>query len=104
MPVQEIEELKSCFVDQLMPLKVYLFGSYANGTQTEDSDLDFYIVVNDGAVDLADLAAQAYKAIRKIKKRPVDILIGTHSQFEAKKFIPSVENEVYQTGVLLYGV
>lgn len=104
MPIQEIEEIKSCFVDQLMPLRVYLFGSYANGTQTEDSDLDFYIVVNDGAVDLADLAAQAYKSIRKIKKRPVDILIGTHSYFEAKKIIPSVENEVYQKGVLLYGV
>ena len=104
MPVQEIEDLKSCFVEQLEPIKIYLFGSCANGTDTADSDLDFYIVVDDSTEDLADLAAQAFRAIRRVKKHPVDILIGTSSHFEARKTVPSVENEVYQKGVfLLYG-
>ena len=47
MPVNEIEELKEQFVSQLMPLKIYLFGSFANDTYTEESDFDFYIIVND---------------------------------------------------------
>ena len=47
--------MKNQLVAQLTPVSVYLFGSFATGTQTEESDLDFYIVVEDGADDLADL-------------------------------------------------
>ncbi|MCD8381014.1 MAG: nucleotidyltransferase domain-containing protein [Lachnospiraceae bacterium] len=102
MPVQEIEELKNHFVDHLLPIKIYLFGSYANDTYTADSDFDFYIVVQDGVTDLAAETTKAYKAIRRIKQHPVDILVGTKSRFEERKEFPSIENEVYQKGVLLY--
>ena len=30
MPIREIEELKQCFVKQMLPVQIYLFGSYAN--------------------------------------------------------------------------
>lgn len=104
MPVQEIEELKGRLVEHLSPERVYLFGSFARGTDTPDSDLDFYVVVQDDGQDLAELTTRAYKAVRKSKKRPVDILVGTISVFEARKDIPSsVEQEVYHKGVLLYG-
>ncbi len=102
MPVNEIEELKEQFINQLMPLKIYLFGSFANDTYTEESDFDFYIIVNDEIKNLKDVTTQAYRSIRKIKKRPVDIIVGTESTFENKKNIPSVENEVVKKGVLLY--
>lgn len=102
MPVNEIEELKEQFISQLMPLKIYLFGSFANGTYTEESDFDFYIIVNDAMENLKDLTTKAYRSIRKIKKRPVDIIVGTESTFENRKNIPSVENEVIKKGVLLY--
>lgn len=103
MPMNEIEELNKQFIEELSPIKVYLFGSFANGTNTQDSDFDFYIVVRDDISDLAEATAQAYQAIRRIKQRPVDIIVGTESRFEERKEVPSVENEVYQKGVLLYG-
>ena len=102
MPLQEIEELKKQFISQLMPLKIYLFGSFANGTYTEGSDFDFYIIVSDGTKNLKDLTTQAYRSIRKIKKRPVDIIVQTKSMFEDRKNIPSIEQEVMTNGVLLY--
>lgn len=102
MPLTEINELKDCFVQQLSPLKVYLFGSFADGTYDEDSDFDFYIVVDDSNTDLFDLMSRAYKSVRSVKKRPVDILVGTQSKFDERKHQPTVENEVYQKGVLLY--
>ena len=102
MPVQEIEELKEQFINQLTPLRIYLFGSFANETYTEESDFDFYIIVDDKIKNLKDLTTQAYRSIRKIKNRPVDIIIGTESRFEDRKNIPSVENEVLKKGVLLY--
>ena len=85
MPTAELEVLKDCFVKQLSPLKVYLFGSCAEGTDKPDSDFDFYIIVNDEIKNLKDLTTQAYRSIRKIKKRPVDIIVGTESTFENKK-------------------
>ena len=103
MPVKEIKELKNQFIRCLQPVSIYLFGSYATGTFTEDSDFDFYIIVNDEVSDLSALTTEAYRAIRRVKQRPVDIIVGTKSRFENRKIIPSVENEVFQKGVLLYG-
>lgn len=67
MPMNEIEELNKQFIEQLSPIKVYLFGSYANGSYTKDSDFDFYIVVRDEVTDLVGVTSQAYRAIRNVK-------------------------------------
>jgi len=104
MPTQEIEELKNHFVEQLLPVQIYLFGSYANNTYTDESDFDFYIVVRDGISDIAAETSKAYKAVRRVKQRPVDIIVGTRSRFDKRKDFPSIENEVYRKGVLLYDV
>ena len=100
--MNEIEQLKNEFIKQLSPEKIYLFGSFATGTNTEESDLDFYIVVNDTVTDLLEVTANAYKSIRKIKQRPVDIIVGTQSRFDERKEMMSVEIEVYKKGVLIY--
>lgn len=102
MQMREIEDLKNCFVGQLLPMRIYLFGSYASNTYTDESDLDFYIIVQDNISDIPAETAKAYKAIRRIKQHPVDIVIGTESRFEERKEIPSIENDVYRNGVLLY--
>ena len=65
--IEEIEELKEQFISQLKPLKIYLFGSFADGTYNEESDFDFYIIVSDEVKELKDLTTQAYRSIRKIK-------------------------------------
>ena len=65
--IEKIEELKEQFISQLKPLKIYLFGSFANGTYTEESDFDFCIIVSDEVKELKDLTTQAYRSIRKIK-------------------------------------
>lgn len=102
MLIEEIEELKNVFVGQLFPVKIYLFGSYANNTYTAESDFDFYIIVNDGVTDLAAEITKAYKAVRRIKRHPIDILVGRESRFEKRKEIPSIEKEIYQNGNLIY--
>lgn len=99
----EINLIKDAFIQCISPLRIYLFGSYAEGTQTEDSDFDFYIVVNDDTKNIADLTALAYKSIRNIRTKAVDILIGTEKRFEERQNMLSVENEVSRKGVLLYG-
>ncbi len=98
----EIQELKDCFIKELLPEKIYLFGSFADDTDREDSDFDFYIVANENVNNLADEASRAYRSIRRVKRRPVDIVIGTRNRFEERQDGYSIENEVRKKGVLLY--
>ena len=103
MPEKEINQIKERFVSELSPVKIYLFGSFANGTANDDSDLDFYIIVSDNTQNLVDLTVEAYKSIRSVRSRAVDIVIGTESRFESRKYKSGIENEVMNKGVLLYG-
>ena len=104
MPIKEIDELKNSFVEDLLPRRIYLFGSFAEGKQNADSDFDFYIVVDDSQKDVLALTAKAYKSIRHKQKRAVDIIVNTEKTFEDRKTRHlSVENEVAKKGVLLYG-
>ncbi len=103
MPEHEIEQIKEKFVSRLSPKKIYLFGSFADGSEKEDSDFDFYIVVKDGTENIVDLTAEAYRAIRDVRSRAVDIIINTESHFENRKLRIGIENEVMNKGVLLYG-
>ena len=104
MPNDEIMMLKDRFVSQLSPLKIYLFGSYAYGTPKPDSDYDFYIVVDNSRFNTHEEAMNAYRAIRHVRSKPVDILVGTDRSFEECKLdgMPTIENEVYRKGILLY--
>ena len=103
MQYDEVNLLKTKIAEQISPLKIYLFGSFAEGRQTEDSDYDFYVVVSDDTEDMAETTARAYKSIRHVKQRPVDIIVGTSSRFEERKHKATVENEVFTKGVLIYG-
>ena len=102
-PEREIEQIKDRLVRQLSPKKIYLFGSFADGTANDGSDVDIYIIVKDDTGNLVDLTADAYKSIRSVRHRAVDIVIGTESGFENRKNRTGIENEVMNKGVLLYG-
>lgn len=102
--VDNIRQMTDCMVSQVQPLKVILFGSFANGTYTDESDYDFYLVVDDNR-DVSDATDAAYNSVMYVKKRPVDIVVGTNTRFETKgKSIHSlmIEGEVQRNGILLY--
>ena len=52
---------------------IYLFGSYAYGTPTDESDLDVYVVVPDEVEDLGDLYGDVQLLWRK-RPIPLDLL------------------------------
>lgn len=99
----QIDVLKDCIVGSISPLKVYLFGSFASNTSTPESDIDFYVIVDDSVGSTLSLTQQAYRAIRGKKNRPVDIIVVRQSKFEERKsWELSLEREVDEKGVLLY--
>lgn len=100
---KQITLLKDCIISAVAPLKVYLFGSFAEGAAKEESDYDFYVIVSDNEKNLLELTKKAYRAIRGKKYRPVDIVIVRKSTFEERKsWKLSLEHEVNNKGILLY--
>ena len=99
----EIIAIKDRLLDAVAPMQMYLFGSYAKDTFREDSDYDFYLVVPDGAGDQIELSQKAYKSLRGIRKRPVDIVVGYESVFDRRKQEATLERAVMNEGVRLHG-
>ena len=102
MPMQEIDRIKDCFVAALHPRRIYLFGSFASGTACADSDFDFYIVVDNERKNWHALTTDAYRCIRAVRSRPVDILVGTEDDFNERRIRNTIEKEVAENGVLIY--
>ena len=100
----EINDIVNFIVTAVPALEVYIFGSYANGTAREDSDYDFYVVVPDGLQPIETTWKIAGSIPREVKKRRnIDMLVGTRSKFNKYRNVYSIEREVAEKGVKLYG-
>lgn len=88
---------------ELDPIRIYLFGSQANGTATvESSDVDLCIVVPDDSEHALKKATRAYRSLRNILL-PKDILVRHKTRFDERAtWINSVEREVAEQGIILY--
>jgi predicted nucleotidyltransferase len=86
-------ELRNQISETLKPLdleKVILFGSYAWGQPTEDSDIDLYVVTRDDFVPATwrqrrDIVRRISNQILDLRTRyPIDLLVHTrpmHREF-----------------------
>lgn len=99
---EEIQKITEQIRRAVKPKRIYLFGSFARGTDQDDSDYDFYVVVPDHAGNRIELSQKAYKSLRGIRKRPVDIVVGYESVFEERAEADTLEKTVRQEGILLY--
>ena len=84
--------------------KIFLFGSFATGKEHNDSDLDIFVVLKENA-DIREIDAMKLinKAIRDKKTMPVDIIVCKRINFNQKKHVPSIERQIAQEGMVIYG-
>ncbi|HZK86250.1 MAG TPA: nucleotidyltransferase domain-containing protein [Desulfosporosinus sp.] len=45
-----LKKIKQIILNVVEAYAIYLFGSHAYGTPTEDSDFDIYVVIPDGGI------------------------------------------------------
>jgi predicted nucleotidyltransferase len=100
--MNDLELFKNDILNIVPAEAIYLFGSYAYGTPTEESDLDVYVVVPDDVTDLSDLYADVRLLWRK-KPVSLDLLMGRSSVFNSRKNGPTLERAIAQKGTMLYG-
>ena len=105
-------ELQTRIRDALAPLhpeKVILFGSYAWGQPTEDSDIDLYVVTQDDFLPANyEESMQNYlkvaSVLREINKTvPIDLIVHTKPMHQAFIRLDSMfAREVMTRGQVLY--
>jgi predicted nucleotidyltransferase len=98
----EILAIKDKIINAVPIEKLYLFGSYANGTPTENSDYDFYMVIPNNGMRPLDAINKAYLAMRGFKRKPADILAGTADVFSHRAEGITLERKIAREGILLY--
>jgi predicted nucleotidyltransferase len=93
---KKIEEIVKRIITSYKPEKIVLFGSYAYGNPSENSDLDILVVVKRSELP-------RYKRARKIRKKlwgltdvPKDILVYTLEEIEEWKEV----EEAFITSIL----
>ena len=100
---KELELIKEGILKTVPAVAIYLFGSFAYGTNNEDSDIDIYVVVPDIDIDLVNLRGDIRMNLRNKKSMPIDLLVGKASVFNRRKQGLTLENLIARDGVLLYG-
>jgi uncharacterized protein len=103
-----LEEIR----DRLIPdgiEKLILFGSYADGTPSEDSDIDLLVVTSDQEIpksfsDKSKVYLRIAQRVEDIRRRvPVDLIVHTHSMHEKFLELDSMFcREIEKKGRIVY--
>ena len=100
---EEIQSIINALVAELPVEKLYLFGSHAYGTPTDDSDYDFYLLIPNDGIKPIDAKINARRSLSRInRKRDTDILADYRTRFEERSKYNTLERKVATQGVLLY--
>ena len=90
-------------VDEFHPETIYLFGSYAWGKPTEDSDMDLLVIIPESRENPIQRAVRAQRSLLGVKAA-VDVLVKTRKEFQRYTSVKaSLEALIARDGKLLYG-
>ena len=109
--MKDLDTIKQNIITRLKPLhldKVILFGSYAYGNPTDDSDVDLYVVTKDDFLpqtfkEKSTLTKKVSRAIRDLRSdMAIDLIVHTrtmHKNF--KELNSSFAQELLEKGIVL---
>jgi predicted nucleotidyltransferase len=105
----QIYEIRDLILQSVEAEKIYLFGSYAYGTPREDSDYDFYVVLQDGypmkqreAIDKIHWDICQVRLQKPHLRKPFDILVNDKPLFDELSVLPTLERKIIREGIVLY--
>ena len=99
---EDIQATCDDIVREFAPLQVILFGSYAYGTPTEDSDVDLLVVMD---IPESETRRQATEIRRRISRRfPMDVLVRSPEEIAYRvSYNDWFLREITEKGKMLYG-
>lgn len=98
-----LKDVTTRLVSEFNPEQIWLFGSYAWGTPTIDSDLDLLVVVPQNNERPAERMRRALRCLRGLDISK-DILVQTRAEFDRYQSVKaSLTHKILHQGRKLYG-
>lgn len=96
---QNVDLIKETLKQEYKPLRLFLFGSQAEGTSNKSSDYDFVMVVSDPKKSNTDEMSKARSLIFKNHSISADIFIYSEKEFnEWQSEFNSIPETALNTG------
>jgi uncharacterized protein len=97
-----IEKIAREIADRFHARQVILFGSYARGDATENSDVDLLVVLDDPG-PRGQRSAPILRMLAERYELPVDVIVRSRAGFARWKQVPgSLAHQVSLEGVTLH--
>jgi len=100
---EKINSIKESVLKFVPAKYIYLFGSHAYGTPTEESDIDIYVVTPDDTGSFSELYAKIIGDLSDKKIFFIDLLLGRETIFNDRKETRMFEKTIHQKGKVIYG-
>ena len=101
---EQINLLRDVIVETMHPKKIFLFGSYATGSATEDSDVDILIEVEQSELPGTKRNIEVWNAMDEYRQLnfPKDIFVYTTGEMNDWKDLKNsfINNALYQSKTL----
>jgi len=98
----DIEKIRDRVAESLHPEKIFLFGSYAEGKATDDSDIDLLVVVESGLS--RHERNIALKRLFPARRFSLDAFVYTPQEYSRYKDVPgTIAYNATHFGKLIYG-
>ena len=99
---KDIENIRNSIL-KFVPAKcIYLFGSYAYGNPTEDSDIDIFVVTPNDTKDVRLLHAEILGDLGHKDIFSIDMSFDTECSFNERRINRKFEKTIYQKGRILH--
>jgi predicted nucleotidyltransferase len=99
---ERIDVIKTSILKNVSAKYIYLYGSYAYGNPTEESDLDIYLVTPDSVPNILEVYSKIMVDLSLKKIFFVDLLLSKESVFNKRKTENILEETIFQKGKLIY--
>jgi len=102
----ELDRIVDTLVQTGIVTKIILFGSYACGEETENSDIDLCVLTpeKDEGRRLRDITIDLRRKLIDVRDRPLDLLTYNQDDFSGRaERKRSFQHHIMEHGVVLYG-
>jgi predicted nucleotidyltransferase len=99
---EKLSNIKESVLKYVPARYIYLFGSYAYGNPTEESDIDIYVVTPDDVNNFSEIYAKIIGDLGDKRIFFIDLSLNVESDFNIRKTRNRFEKTIFQKGRIIY--